>query len=122
MQDYAFLPSLSEQVTDFFASVRVPLLPDNYSVDRSATSAHAHETLDIASTGSDVNVVAAKPDQVSAASLEVVGNDGLDVDIGQLQPTSASSQESEQGQIGVFVELWRSLLEDVFGPQAVRRV
>lgn len=118
IQDYAFLPSLTEQIEDLYAAIRVPILPDNDSVDRSALSTHAHEHIDGAVAGADI--VAANPDNVTASISEVVGNDGLDVDIGQLTNVFSSTQKAAEEEVSMFVELWRSLLEDIFGPRAVR--
>lgn len=50
-----------------------------------------------------------------------MGNDGLDVDIGQLGDAISSlgsgKGEKEEGEVGIFVELWRSMIEDIFGPR-----
>lgn len=116
--DYAFLPSLSAQITDLYSSIRVPLLPDNYSVDYSALSTHAPEQIDGAVDGA--NIVAANPDQVTAALSEVVGNDGLDVDIGQLTDAFNTGGKEEEEHVNIFVELWRSILDDVFGPKTFK--
>lgn len=125
--DYAFLPSLysshpnasllyedgSEDV------IRVPILPDNTTAP--SISTHAEEHIDGAIHGEDV--VAANPDNVIAGISEVVGNDGLDVDIGQLGDAISSlgsgsgGKEEEEGEVGIFVELWRSMIEDIFGPR-----
>lgn len=115
--DFAFLPEVAEEVNlDILNSIRVPLLPDNYSPDRMVAS-HAEETLDGAISGSEISVVAAHPEQVTAAMSEVVGNEGLDVDIGQLTSLFSSTQESVTEEIGIFAELWRSMIDDIFGPR-----
>jgi len=63
------------------------------------------------------DIVAANPDNVAASISEVVGNDGLDVDIGQLTDMFSSGKEAADKEVGIFVELWRSMLEDIFGPR-----
>ena len=96
----------------------MPLLPDNYTPDRSADSPHAVESLDGAIPRSEIHVVASHPDNVLpvAAMSEVVGNDGVDVDIGQLIAgfTSAPAESKEPG---ILKELWGGLVDDIFGPK-----
>ena len=75
--DYAFLPALPEDSPENpFSKLRVPLLPDNYTPDRSEGSVNAMEKLDEAVPGSEISVLAGEPDNVAAALSEVVGNDG----------------------------------------------
>ena len=115
--DFAFLPEFeSEASQDPFSRIRVPLLPDNYAPDRSANSPHALETLDGAVLGSEISVVAAHPEQVTAALSEVVGNEGLDVDIGQWTSMFSSTSSKEPSEDGILRELWKSVVDDVFGP------
>lgn len=66
-------------------------------------------------SGSEISIIAAHPDQVTAALSEVVGNDGLDIDIGQLTSMFSSTQKKEPGEVGVVTELWKGLLDDIFG-------
>jgi hypothetical protein len=115
--DFAFLPEVAEEANlDLLNSIRVPLLPDNYSPDR-MVAAHAEEALDGAISGSEISVIAAHPEQVTAALSEVVGNEGLDVDIGQLTSIFSTSQEAVTEELGVFAELWRGMIDDIFGPR-----
>lgn len=62
--------------------------------------------------------MAAHPDQVTAALSEVVGNEGLDVDIGQLTSMFSTSKPSQVSvEEGVLQELWKGVVEDIFGPR-----
>lgn len=116
--DFAFLPEFESEISqDPFARIRVPLLPDNYAPDRSANSPHAFETLDGAVLGSEISIVAAHPEQVTAALSEVVGNEGLDVDIGQWTSIFSASRSKESSEDGVLTELWKGIVDDVFGPK-----
>jgi len=65
--------------------------------------------------------MAAHPENVAPSAMsEVVGNDGLDVDIGQL--TSAFSTllplKGESKEPGVIKELWGGLMDDILGPKS----
>jgi hypothetical protein len=96
-----------------FDKLRVPLLPDNYNPDRSADSFHAAEELDAALSKSEISVVAAYPDAVTPAALsEVVGNDGLDVDIRQLTTGFLDEDPKEPG---ALKELFTAIADDLFG-------
>ena len=119
--------------TNPFARLRVPLLPDNYSPDRSANSPHAAESVDEALAKPEISVVAAYPEMVLPAMMsEVVGNDGLDVDIGQLtkgfvhtpiaymQSVKESVTETiaEKTGDGGLKELWSGIVDDILGPKS----
>ena len=129
--DYFFMPdfhaSAQEQPE---AKIRVPLLPDNYNPDRSAGGAHPIESQEISIPRPEISVVAAHPEMVLPAMLsEVVGNEGLDVDIGQwtkgftfnpeawipavLTETAQGQEGQEEG--GVLRELWTGVVDDIFG-------
>jgi len=114
--DFFFFPEPPEPLpTNPFAKLRVPLLPDNYTPDRSANSIHAVETLDSAVPPPEINIVASHPEQVIPAPMtEVVGNDGLDVDISDLTSGFSSTSE-EKNDSGVLQELWSDFVDDVFG-------
>lgn len=96
-----------------FSKLRVPLLPDNYSPDRSPNSGHAVEALDEAVPRPEISIIASHPENVAPATIsEVVGNDGLDVDIGQLTTGFASAESKEPG---LLKELWTGFVDDVLG-------
>jgi hypothetical protein len=117
--DFFFFPEVPEPPpANPFAKLRVPLLPDNYTPDRSANSPHAVESLDGAVPRPEIHVVASHPDNVlpAAAMSEVVGNDGVDVDIGQLI-VGFTSPAAAPKEPGVLKELWGGLVDDIFGPK-----
>jgi hypothetical protein len=104
-----------------FAALRVPLLPDNYTPDRSAHSPHAAETLDTAVAAPEILIVAGHPDQVVPAALsEVVGNEGLDVDLGSLTAGFEALEEKVVEGTDGLRELWSGFVDDVFGVEEKR--
>jgi hypothetical protein len=103
-------PPPSAPPTNPFSKLRVPLLPDNYTPDRSASSAHAVEAQDEAVAGAEIHVVAAHRDVVAALS-EVVGNDAVEREWG----TEFAGREKEASEPGVLRELWGGFMEDIFG-------
>jgi hypothetical protein len=115
--DFFYFPEVPEPPpANPFSKLRVPLLPDNYTPDRSADSPHAVETLDSAVPPPEIHIVASHPEQVLPVAMsEVVGNDGLDVDIGELTSGFSSKHSKEEKEPGVLKELWTGLVDDVFG-------
>ncbi|KAG9237543.1 hypothetical protein BJ875DRAFT_141544 [Amylocarpus encephaloides] len=95
-----------------FERLRVPLLPDNYNPDRSS---FVEEEIDGAMPKNEISIVAASPETVTPVAMsEVVGNDGLDVDIGQLtQGFSDTTVESKE--VGALKELFSGMVDDIFG-------
>jgi len=132
--DHCIFPSPAEESsTNPFARLRVPLLPDNYTPDRSASSPHAVESLDEALSKPEISVIAAYPEMVLPAMMsEVVGNDGLDMDIGQLTKgfvhTPAAYIQSVKESVtetiaentgdGGLKELWSGIVDDILGPRS----
>lgn len=94
-----------------FSKLRVPLLPDNYS------ASHVAEVIDGAVSRPEISIVAAHPENVAPAAMsEVVGNDGLDVDIGQLAASAGIVEtSSEVKEEGVIKELWNAVVDDLIG-------
>ncbi|EKD16575.1 uncharacterized protein L3040_001317 [Drepanopeziza brunnea f. sp. 'multigermtubi'] len=118
--DCFFFPALEPAPqTDSFHEIRVPLLPDNYTPDRSALSGHTLEAFDGALPRPEISIVAAHPENVAPAAMsEVVGNEALDVDIEQLT-TSAFTKpmprmNKEPGALG---EIWDGFMDDILGPK-----
>lgn len=96
----------------------MPLLPDNYNPDRSANSAHAVEVPDEAVPSPEISIIASHPENVAPAAMsEVVGNDGLDVDIGKLTAGFSSTVVEDLKEPGVLKELWTGLVDDIFGSE-----
>jgi len=103
-----------------FAKLRVPLLPDNYNPDRSANSAHAAEVFDAPIAKPEIHIVAAHPENVAPAALsEVVGNDGVDVDLASLTKGFSSTPLTALKEPGVIKELWSGIVDDIFGAKKV---
>lgn len=94
-----------------FSKLRVPLLPDNYN------TSHVAEVIDQAVIRPEISIVAAHPENVAPAAMsEVVGNDGLDVDIGQLAASAGFVESADEvREEGVIKELFFSVVEDLMG-------
>lgn len=92
-------------------ALRVPLLPDSFTV------AHAPETPDAPLPSPQISVVAANPDDVMPVSplteVEGMGADG--VELGFVHGLEGKEPEREEG--GMIRDLWKGLMEDVFGEQ-----
>lgn len=115
--DFFTFPEIPDEAPENpYARVRVPLLPDNYNPDRSPTSAHAAEALDAPLPAPEIHIIASHPERVAPAALsEVVGNDGLDVDLSSLTKGFTSSPFGTMKEPGVIQELWSGLVDDFFG-------
>lgn len=77
--DHFFFPAQDAPPLNPHARLRVPLLPDNYSPDRSPGGAHAPEVAAAPPPRARVNVVAAMPQDaavVVSALTEVVAEGG----------------------------------------------
>lgn len=116
--DFFFFPEIVEpQVENPFAKLRVPLLPDNYTPDRSPGSLNAVEALDQAVPRPEISVIASHPEQVLPATIsEVVGNDGLDIDISKLTAGFTDVVEDIKAP-NTLKELWSDFLDDILGPK-----
>lgn len=117
--DFFFFPDVPEPPPrNPFAKLRVPLLPDNYTPDRSADSGHSLEEPDAALSGPEISIVASHPEDVLPATIsEVVGNDGLDVDITHLTGAFSKVLGKDDKEPGVFRELWSGFVDDILGPK-----
>jgi hypothetical protein len=117
--DFFFFPEVPEPPPiNPYSRLRVPLLPDNYNPDRSANSAHAVEVPDEAVPSPEISIIASHPENVAPAAMsEVVGNDGLDVDIGKLTAGFSSTVVEDLKEPGVLKELWTGLVDDIFGSE-----
>ena len=121
--DFFFFPEVPEPPPiNPFSKLRVPLLPDNYNPDRSATSAHAVEAPDEAIPRPEISIIASSPENVAPAAMsEVVGNDGLDVDIGALTTGFSTTAIEDPKEPGILKELWTGIVDDFFGPKGSSR-
>lgn len=117
--DFFFFPDVPEPPPkNPFSKLRVPLLPDNYTPNRSADSGHALEELDPAIPGPEISIIASHPEDVVPATIsEVVGNDGVEVDITQLTGVFSKNSEKEVKEPGILSELWSGLVDDILGPK-----
>jgi hypothetical protein len=117
--DFFFLPEILEEAPANPYRMRVPLLPDNYSPDRSANSPNALETMDDAVPRPEISIVASHPENVVAATIsEVVGNDGEPVDLAQLTTNAFSKTAEAVKEPGIIKELWDGFVDDILGPKA----
>lgn len=106
-----------------FSELRVPLLPDNYNPDRSAKSVHAAESLDEAVPRPEITIVAAHPNVVlPAAMTEVVANEALEFDLGELTRIFAPAKVEETKEPEMVKEIWNSFLDDVRGAERTHKI
>jgi hypothetical protein len=115
--DFFFFPEVpADPPTNPFAKLRVPLLPDNYAPDRSATSAHAVESLDEAVPRPEIMIVASHPEDVLPAAMsEVVQNEGIESSIEDLTKAFKSAGTDESKEPSTLQQLWGGVLDDIFG-------
>lgn len=109
--DFAIMPSLEPASQAAEPAIRVPLLPDSYTV------AHQQaETPDAPLPAPEISVVAADPDSVLAVSplteVEGMGADGVELGFVHGLESGGKATEKEPGMIR---DLWKGLMEDVFG-------
>lgn len=115
--DHVFFPVPSATEYASF-SLRVPLLPDNYSPDRSVGSAHALETPVEPLLRNEISIIAARPENVTVASAltEVVSMAG-ELTLADL--TRAFGEKVEEVKVpGALKALWEDLMDDVLGEKA----
>jgi hypothetical protein len=119
--DFFTFPEIPEEPPiNPFAKLRVPLLPDNYTPDRSANSAHAAEAFDAPIPKPEIHIIAAHPENVAAVAMsEVVGNDGVDVDLASLTKGFTNTPLTALKEPGVIKELWTGIVDDIFGSKKV---
>ncbi|KAK8073680.1 hypothetical protein PG994_004579 [Apiospora phragmitis] len=118
--DATFLPSFDfMEASAANSSLRVPLLPDNYS------ATHAPEAADAPLAMPEISIVAAHPETVSPSALtEVEGMtmDGIELKFAHENSASSSAESSysEQGE-GMIKGIWNGLLDDVFGESSKQK-
>jgi hypothetical protein len=117
--DFFFFPDVPEPPPkNPFAKLRVPLLPDNYTPNRSPDSGHSLEELDTAVPAPEISIVASHPEDVVPATIsEVVGNDGLDVDITHFTKAFTKTSDKDTKEPGLLKELWSGIVDDILGPK-----
>ena len=114
--DYAVMPSSSALYTISAAepALRVPLLPDSFTV------AHAPETLDAPLPSPEISIVAANPENVMGVSplTEVEGMDAQGVELGFVHGLGMGNKTEKGDEAGGMIrDLWKGLMEDVFGEE-----
>lgn len=110
--DFTVLPMLdAAPASEMGQVVRVPLLPDNFTPDRSAFAA---EMPDAPLPAAEISIVAAHPENVLSPLTEVegIGLDGIELKFVH-EPTTAAPS----GEQGMLRDVWHGLIDDVFGPR-----
>lgn len=108
--DAAVLPSMSSLASSSRADrgPRVPLLPDNYG------AAHSPLASDDA-VRPEVTIVAADPDNVvpgaPLSGVEGIGLDGIEL---KFMHDDAGQPKAEESS-GMIRDIWKGMVEDVFG-------
>ncbi|KAK0720726.1 hypothetical protein B0H67DRAFT_462688, partial [Lasiosphaeris hirsuta] len=112
--DYAILPDLFtahyDGAPDPYAFIRVPLLPDNHAPP---AFARMPEAVDAPLPAPEILVVAANPDLVLPAALTEV--EGMGVDGVELGFVRDIGREVEAEGHGMVRDIWKGLVDDVFG-------
>ncbi|KAH7025915.1 uncharacterized protein B0I36DRAFT_365559 [Microdochium trichocladiopsis] len=93
---------------DPYASIRVPLLPDNHF------GSHAPEVADGPLPTPEISIVAANPELVQAAALTEV--EGMNIDGVELKFVHDPEPRSTSDQSGgsMLQDIWKGLVDDVF--------
>ena len=112
--DASTLSSTSSQPVDF---IRVPLLPDNYSAVHTEPTSAPVDT-------PEVTIVASDPENVSPGSglVEVASADGPDaVDLGFTRSGSHQGAKEQEDEGNMLTDLWKGMVDDVFGAAAPKK-
>lgn len=104
--DYMVLPNLRESQSGFASNVRVPIMPDNYNVQHASPEPVAEPLVQ-----GQINVIAADPDTVCVAPLTEV--EGMNLDGVELK--FAHEQPKQEPESGMLKDIWKGLVDDVFG-------
>ncbi|KAF4591671.1 hypothetical protein GQ602_001970 [Ophiocordyceps camponoti-floridani] len=104
------IPNLLRSAPSDSAGPRVPILPDNYSV------AHGPLPVQDPVQPPDVSIVASDPENVlPGAPLSEV--EGISLDGVELKFVHEKTQARDDASgSGLMRHLWRSMVDDVFGP------
>ncbi|KAI0386595.1 hypothetical protein F5Y04DRAFT_66774 [Hypomontagnella monticulosa] len=94
---------------DPFAHLRMPLLPDSFSIH------HTPEVADEPLAPAQISIVAANPELVSPSALTEV--EGMGMDGVELKFVHEDGQASEQ-EPGMLTDLWKGLVDDVLGSRS----
>ncbi|KAI1007259.1 hypothetical protein K3495_g963 [Podosphaera aphanis] len=115
--DFCFFPLLLDSSGSDYDNPRVPLLPDNYTPNRSLHSTLLTDSLDTALPEPEISIVASHPEHsLPAAISETFDNDGLDLNLsGLIAP--ATNQTSEIPEDSILKGLWHGVIEDIIAPK-----
>lgn len=118
--DTARFPDLStlDPISDPYANIRVPLLPDNAS-----PGPRQPEAVDAPVMRAEISVVAARPEVVLPAALtevEGMGVDGVELRFahGLHGVGGGAGGEGEVGG-GMIRDIWKGMVDDVLGKKVV---
>lgn len=116
--DTTRFPDLStlDAVSDPYANIRVPLLPDNAS-----PGWRQPEAADAPVMRAEISVVAARPEVVLPAALtevEGMGVDGVELRFAHGLHGAAGEGEREVGG-GMIRDIWKGMVDDVLGKKVV---
>jgi hypothetical protein len=95
--------------------VRVPLMPDNFSPDRSSFPSEAP---DAPLPAAQISVVAAHPENVLSALTEVegIGLDGVELKfVHEPSPPAATAAAASPSGQGMIKDVWYGMIDDVLG-------
>ncbi|KAK1760594.1 hypothetical protein QBC47DRAFT_427904 [Echria macrotheca] len=116
--DFAVLPDLfsssSPETENFY--IRVPLLPDNHSPPEGV---RLPEAVDLPLARPEISVVAANPDLVLPSALtevEGMGVDGVELSFAH-DLHSTNSTPAREHEAGMLRDIWKGLMDDVFGEE-----
>lgn len=117
--DTTRFPDLSalDPVSDPYANIRVPLLPDNATPGPGAR--RMPEAVDAPVLRAEISVVAARPEVVLPAALTEV--EGMGVDGVELRFAHDLHRAGEEGEVGggMIRDIWKGMVDDVLGKKVV---
>ncbi|RDA90820.1 hypothetical protein CP533_0507 [Ophiocordyceps camponoti-saundersi (nom. inval.)] len=112
--DATVIPNLFryESLSSSYSNPRVPILPDNYSVG------HGPFVSEDPVRMPEVSIVAADPENVlpgaPLSGVDSISLDGVELKFAHEHLQSSVADEVASG--GMIRDLWRSMVDDVFGP------
>jgi len=114
--DFAVMPTTASLFappsTEPFVHLRVPLAPDNYAPAR----LHPPDAPVAPLAAPEILVLAAHPENVAPSALTEVEGMGLDgVELNFAHDVHAAADKDDEREPGMITDLWRGLLDDVFG-------
>ncbi|KAI9737788.1 MAG: hypothetical protein M1834_009156 [Cirrosporium novae-zelandiae] len=110
--DFAFMPPLAAEFSENPFPMRMPLLPDSFTI-------HHPPEVPVSVTKPEIRTLSADGTHVNgvpSATYEVTDNDAIDVDPFNLTDKVRRAKENvvQTEEVGLVRELWNGFLEDVF--------